>query len=168
MDLNQVLLQEFTQEAKSTRRMLERIPADKFDWRPHPKSMPLGQLAVHVAEIPGMFIEGPLLTEEMDFVKQKYSPVKPSTTEELLAYHDQVVANVTKALTNAQPEEFDKTWTLRHGEHVIMARPKAMVLRSVAMNHLIHHRGQLSVYLRLLDIPVPGVYGPTADDALKV
>jgi uncharacterized damage-inducible protein DinB len=167
MELNQLLLQEFKQEAKSTRRMLERIPADKFEWQPHTKSMPLGALATHVAEIPEMFISGSLLTEEKDFVKDKYKPFKPTTSEELLTYHDQVVASVTEALTKANAEDLGKNWTLRHGEHVIFSMPKTAVIRNVAMNHLIHHRGQLSVYLRLLDIPVPGMYGPTADDVLK-
>ncbi|GAA4302696.1 DinB family protein [Nibribacter koreensis] len=167
MELNQVLLKEFTQEAKSTRRMLERIPADKFDWKPHTKSMPLGKLAAHVAEIPEMFVATVLRTQEMDFVQQKYTPFVPSSTQELLAYHDQVVASVTQALTSASTDDFAQTWTLRHGMHTIFTRPKADVIRSVAMNHLIHHRGQLSVYLRLLDVPVPGMYGPTADDVQK-
>ncbi|AMM51792.1 hypothetical protein TH61_12235 [Rufibacter sp. DG15C] len=167
MELNQILLQEFKQEAKSTRRMLERIPSDKFEWQPHSKSTPLGTLAAHVAEIPEMFIAGSLGSEEKDFVKEKYKPFKPTTTEELLAYHDQVVANVTEVLTNATYADLGKNWTLRHGEHVIFSMPKTAVIRNVALNHLIHHRGQLSVYLRLLDIPVPGMYGPTADDAFK-
>ncbi|QHL89236.1 DUF664 domain-containing protein [Nibribacter ruber] len=165
MDLNQILLQEFTREAKSTRRMLERVPDEKLDWQPHAKSFSLGKLAAHVAEIPSMFISNVLQTEETDFVKQKFKPFHASTTQELVDFHDQVVAQVTEALTQASAEEFGKTWTLRHGENVIMAMPKAAVIRSVAMNHLIHHRGQLSVYLRLLDVPVPGMYGPTADEA---
>ncbi|XZF13757.1 DinB family protein [Chitinophagaceae bacterium MMS25-I14] len=163
MALNQNLIAELKKEAASTRKMLERVPAEQFGWKPHEKSMALGRLAAHVAELAG-WTTMTIATDGLDFATMDYKPFQPQSTEDLVKYHDQEVENAIAALENATDEHLAGTWTMRNGEHVIMAAPRATVLRGAVNNHTYHHRGQLSVYLRLLDIPVPGVYGPTADE----
>lgn len=163
MKLSQALLAEFDQEMPSTRRTLERIPMDKYDWTPHAKSFSIGKLATHVAQIPN-WATVTVQTDELDFAQQPSEPPNPRTTEELLAFFDQNVAEARAALAGMSEEEFEKPWTLRSGEKVFFTAPKAAVLRSFVMNHLVHHRAQLTVYLRLNDIPVPGLYGPSADE----
>lgn len=163
MSMNSAFIAELKMEAASTRKMLERVPADKNDWTPHEKSMKLGRLSTHVAELPG-WTAMTMNADELDFAKMDYKPVTNATREELLAIHDKNVAVAILALENAKDEDFDKMWTLRRGEQVLLSMPKKVVLRSMAFSHLYHHRGQLSLYLRLLDVPVPGMYGPSADD----
>ena len=162
MNLSQALLAEFDQEMASTRKTLERLPMDKYDWQPHSKSFSIGKLAVHLAQIPGW---GTVTaqTSELDFSKPFEQP-NPRTTQELLAFFDENVAQARAALAGMSEEDFGKPWTLRNGEQVFFTAPKAMVLRSFVMNHLVHHRAQLTVYLRLNDIPVPALYGPSADE----
>ncbi|WP_181304011.1 DinB family protein [Rufibacter sp. XAAS-G3-1] len=164
MELNQKLLRQFEQEAANTRKMLERVPEEHFDWKPHAKSMSLKALAAHVAELPGMFIAYVLKSEELDFSTQKYTPFAGTSHQELMAHFEENYQKAVKALNDTNVVEIAKNWTLRSGEHVIVSMPKQAVIRNLAMNHLIHHRGQLSVYLRLLDVPVPGMYGPSADE----
>lgn len=164
MNLAQSLLSELQHEAANTRKMLERIPAEKFNFKPHEKSMTMMRLAAHIAEIPGLFIGHVLDTPELDFAIMRYTPATAETTEELLQIFDQSLLKAVEALKAASEEEFSKTWTLRNGEHVILSRSKIGVIRSLGLNHVIHHRGQLSVYLRLEDLPVPGMYGPSADE----
>ncbi len=159
----QGLLSELNNEAASTRRMLERVPLEKGGFRPHEKSFEMGRLAAHVAELPG-WIAVTLKADQLDFSDGSYTSPKPQTSEELLQVFDENVAKAKEALTEANPEDLMKPWTLRSGEHVIFTMPKAAVIRTFAMNHMIHHRGQLSVYLRLNDVPLPGVYGPSADE----
>jgi len=154
---------ELQNEAASSRKMLERVPTDKNDWAPHEKSMKLGRLSTHVAELPG-WVAMAVNADELDFLKMDYKPLTNPTQEELLALHDENVRKATEALENASDEVFEQMWTLRRGDHIIFTMPKKVVLRSMAFNHMVHHRGQLSVYLRLLDVPVPGMYGPSADD----
>lgn len=161
----QTFAAELAHEAAATRKMLERIPAEKFAWKPHEKSMPLGQLAAHIAEM----IEWAKLavtTDELDYAVQPYQPFAPKTTAELLAYFDQNVAGAIKALEETTDEAMLETWTVRSGKRIFFVKPRVHVLRSDCFNHIIHHRGQLSVYLRLNDIPLPGVYGPTADEQI--
>ena len=165
MELNKQLIAELQMEAANTRKMLERIPLEKGDYKPHEKSMTLGRLATHVAELAG-WVAFTMDQDGLDFSKMEYKPVIAQTTEELLAIHDENVAKATKSLENASPADFGNMWTLRNGETVHFSLPKAAVVRSFAFSHLYHHRGQLSVYLRLLDVPVPGMYGPTADDTM--
>ncbi|RNI31896.1 DUF1572 domain-containing protein [Rufibacter immobilis] len=165
MELNHKLLRQFEQEAANTRKMLERVPEEHFDWKPHAKSMSLRDLAAHVAELPGMFIAYVLQSEELDFTKQKYTPFAGTTHQELMAHFEDNYQKAVKALNGTNVVEIGKTWTMRNGEHVIVSLPRQVVIRNLAMNHLIHHRGQLSVYLRMLDVPVPGMYGPSADEA---
>lgn len=163
-DIIKSLTNEYTHECASTRKLLERVPMDKLSWKPHEKSMKLEFLATHIAEIPEWV---PLTIEqsELDFAKQPYTPKRITTTEELLKIHDDATAAALQSIKNTNADILkNETWTMRSGETIYFTMPKIAVLRSFAFNHIYHHRGQLSVYLRLLDIPVPGMYGPTADD----
>ncbi|KAA3436905.1 DinB family protein [Rufibacter hautae] len=164
MELNQKLLRQFEEEAAKSRKMLERVPEEHFDWKPHAKSMSLKTLAAHLAELPGMFIATALKTEEIDFNPDTYKPFAGTTHQELMAHFEENYQKAVKALNDTNVVEIAKIWTLRSSGHVIFSLPKQVVIRNLAMNHIIHHRGQLSVYLRLLDVPVPGMYGPTADE----
>jgi uncharacterized damage-inducible protein DinB len=155
---------ELQHEAASTRKMLERVPQDKFGWKPHEKSMSLGHLASHVAEILG-WLTVTLTTDEMDFATSNYKPFTPGTTGELVEFYEQKLKEGTEALAATSNEELMKHWKLRSGEHLIFDLPRIAVVRSFVFSHLIHHRGQLSVYLRLLDVPIPGMYGPSADES---
>jgi uncharacterized damage-inducible protein DinB len=163
MSLSQSLLPEFDQEMAGTRRVLERVPAEKLSWKPHDKSMPFDRLAVHVAELPS-WTTMTLTTSELDFAAAPYAPTQVETTQDLLNIFDKATAEARTALAGVSDEELFKPWTLRNGEHQIFSLPKIAVLRSFVMNHIIHHRAQLTVYLRLNDIPVPGLYGPSADE----
>ena len=162
MDLNALLVAEFDKETKNTRKMLERVPADKFDWKPHEKSMPMKTLAVHLAEIagwPGFILNSPGL----DFVATPYKPAEVSSTEELLALFDKMVPAGRAALASATEAQMNEPWVMSMGEHIISKDNKYENFRH-AFGQMIHHRAQLGVYLRLLNIPIPGVYGPSADD----
>ena len=165
MTLNQSLIAELSMEAASTRKMLAVVPIDKNTWKPHDKSMALGNLSSHVADLPG-WITMTLNTDELDLAKIDYKPKIAESNDELVAHHDKSVQEATEALEKTPAEDFHKMWTLRMGDHVIFTLPKVAVIRGSAINHMIHHRGQLSVFLRLLDVPVPGMYGPSADDKM--
>lgn len=156
-------LAELENEAKVTRTVLERIPADKFNWKPHEKSMTFGRLASHVAEMFGWTKET-LKSDVLDFATMDYTPFEPKTTEDLLAFFDKHIASAKAILAETSDETFLTNWTMRNGETEYFTMPKVAVQRSFVMNHIIHHRGQLSVYLRLNDIPVPSIYGPSADE----
>ena len=156
-------LAEMDNEAKVTRSCLERVPADKFDWKPHEKSMTMGRLAVHCAEMFGWTKET-LKSDVLDFATADFKPFEPKSTEELLAFFDEHIALAKQILSETSDETFFTDWTMRNGEQVYFTMPKVAVMRSFVMNHIIHHRGQLSVYLRLNDIPVPSIYGPSADE----
>ena len=156
-------LAELENEAKVTRTVLERVPADKFGWKPHEKSMAFGQLAVHVAEMFGWTKET-LKGDVLDFATMDYKQFEPGSTDELLAYFDELIAKSKAVIAETSDETFMTNWTMRNGEQVYFTMPKVAVMRSFVMNHIIHHRGQLSVYLRLNDIPVPQIYGPSADE----
>jgi len=162
MAIKNALIPEWENEMKSTRKMLERVPFEKADWKPHAKSMSLGRLAIHVAEIPN-WLTVTLETNELDFAKG-YTQNKPANKEELLKLFDECAAKSTEVLKNATDENFISNWTMRNGDKIYFTMPKTAVARNFAFNHLYHHRGQLSVYLRLLEVPVPGMYGPTADE----
>ena len=162
-NISSVLIGEMEQEAKTTRTCLERVPADKFDWKPHEKSMEFGKLAAHIAEMFG-WTPATLQQAELDFSKMDYKPFEPKTTDDLLEFFDKTVAEAIDVLRNTGDEVFLEDWTMRNGEKVYFTMPKAVVMRSFVMNHIVHHRGQLSVYLRLNDIAVPAIYGPSADD----
>ncbi|WP_212005001.1 DinB family protein [Chitinophaga sp. HK235] len=162
MSVIQSLLQEMEQESLTTRKMLSRVPEDKYDWQPHPKSMTLVQLATHVAEMPN-WIGMTLNTPELDFAKQPYTPVSIKNGEELMNYFETSLADGRKELAAATPAQLEETWTLRSGDQIFSETSKAVFLR-ITYSQIVHHRAQLGVYLRLLDIPIPGSYGPSADE----
>lgn len=163
MNLAQQLKQEFERESVSMQKVLERIPTDKFDWKPHEKSMSIKQLSVHVAEITGL-ISLIINQDELDFAKVTKKP-EINSAEELVAFYKKLKQKSLEALDVVSDEELNKIWVMRSGDHIIMKLPKKDMIRVMAMSHAYHHRGQLSVYLRLLDIPVPSIYGPSADEA---
>ncbi|WP_343745802.1 DinB family protein [Chitinophaga sp.] len=158
----QALLKEMEQEAATTRKMLSRVPEDKYDWKPHPKSMTLGRLATHVAELPG-WVTMTLNTSGLDFSKGGYSPVVVKNAAELMNYFETTLAEAKQRLAAATPEDLEGTWTLRDGDTVLVEQTKAEFIRT-CYSQIVHHRAQLGVYLRLLDIPIPGSYGPSADE----
>lgn len=158
----QTFLKELEKESVTTRKMLERVPEDKFDWKPHEKSMVMKRLAGHIAELPG-WIPMTLDTNELDFANNQYKPLQPATSKELMEYFEKTLVNAREALTKGKEEELDKPWTLRNGSEIYDTSPKADVIR-MALSQIIHHRAQLGVYLRLLNIPIPGSYGPSADE----
>jgi uncharacterized damage-inducible protein DinB len=162
MSMSQAFLQEFDTEAKTTRRVLERVPADKFAWKPHPKSMSLGELALHTAMTPGM-ICGWACEEETNLGSGGQPPAATST-EEIVAAHDKSVAKMKETMGQLGDGGLTKSWKASSGGQTLFEMPKAVLIRSIALNHWYHHRGQLSVYLRLLDVPVPSIYGPSADE----
>lgn len=163
--LQQNILAELDHELALTRKTLERVPEDKFDYQPHPKSMPLGKLAAHVVNLLAfkqLFVQADY-RDFLDPNAPKPGPT-PTTVAELLARFDQYSASLREALQASNDESLAQNFQLRRGEQVLMERPKAAALRIMGLNHSIHHRGQLSVYLRLLDVPVPALYGPSADE----
>jgi uncharacterized damage-inducible protein DinB len=159
----QLLFPDLANELEAARRTIERVPADRADWVPHDKSMSLGRLAAHVAELPG-FALAILGTDEMDFAKGQYVPLPFESTEQIVAAFDERAAAMRGMIEGAGWDELGKSWTLRSGDHVLLAGPKGMLLRTLALSHLVHHRAQLGVYLRLLGVPVPRTYGPSADE----
>lgn len=156
---------ELERESYTTRKMLERVPLDHSDWKPHPKSMKLVDLASHLAELP-CWIGMALNTDELDFAQNPYSLPAIRSTAELLEYFEKNLAEGKAELEKAQEEQLSKPWTLRNGEQVYMTQPREEVIR-MSMSQIIHHRAQLGVYLRLLDIPIPGSYGPSADESFN-
>ena len=158
------LLPELADEIRLTRRVFERAPEAAFGWQPHPKSMTLGHLAAHVSNLlDGITLA--LQTTELDLVKRQAGFVPATEATALLALFDARAAEAQAALADTDDEALAEAWTLRRGEHVVMSRPRAAMVRHL-ISHMAHHRGQLSVYLRLLDVPVPAIYGPSADESL--
>ena len=165
MPISQMLLPEFDQEMKSTRKLLECVPDGKFDYKPHEKSMTLGRLAAHVAEIPN-YVISTLRLERLDFTGEE-KQAELATRQELLDAFDKTAAEARDLLSKATDEELAKVWTLTYKGQQVFSMPRAAVLRSMCMNHLYHHRGQLGVYLRLNNVEFPGMYGPSADEMKK-
>lgn len=160
--INYGLLREYKHECESTRKLLSVVPFDNPNWKPHEKSMTLSELAIHIADLPN-WVPVTLERDVLDFAKEEYKPKTATSTEELLKIHDDAVDAAIKSLTAATDERFMENWTMRNGDKVYFTMQKIAVVRAFAFNHVYHHRGQLTVYLRLLNIPVPGMYGPTAD-----
>ena len=165
MAIKDSLLPEFDHELATTRRVLERVPEAEFGWKPHDKSMSLGQLAGHVAGIP-YYLTATLAAPFYDFATPdpKRGGDKPESSASLLGEFDDKVKAARAALANASDAELMAQWSLKNAGHVIFTLPRVAAVRSFVMNHLIHHRGQLSVYLRLKNVPVPSIYGPSADE----
>jgi uncharacterized damage-inducible protein DinB len=162
MPLVDGLLPEFDHEMAVTRKVLERVPDGQFEWKPHQKSMSLGQLAQHVATIP-TWGKVAMSQDAFDLAGNPQAGQLP-TRNEILSLFDRNVSDARAALAGKGDGEMMAPWTLKRGAHTIFSMPKASVWRSFVMNHLIHHRAQLGVYLRMHDIPLPSVYGPSADE----
>ena len=162
LSVPEILKQEFEFEVATLRKMMERVPFDKADWKPHTKSMSLKALTTHLAELPAWVTMG-LNTTELDFAKKPYIPTPVSSTDDLLVLLSDSYKSGKASLEKVKDADLLPQWTLRHGQHVLATMNKYEVIRH-ALNQIAHHRGQLSVYLRLLDVPVPGSYGPSADD----
>jgi uncharacterized damage-inducible protein DinB len=165
MAISEGLLREFDMEMASTRRTLERIPEDKLTWKPHEKSMPLGRLAGHIAELPGLGAMT-VTSDEFDFatVRDKMKPVVAESREHVLGVFDKTTARAREAINKMSDADWAKNWKLSAGDKVFYNGPKIGAVRGMMMNHIIHHRAQLGVYLRLNDIAVPSIYGPSADE----
>ena len=156
------MLQELEQEAQTTRRVLERVPDDKLNWRPHEKSRTLGQLALHIALVPGSVAE--LVAAESPVQAPQFTDPVPKKAAELVQGLEESIAKAKKILSTMDDETLTATWRMMQGDRELLAIPRVAMLRSVMLNHWYHHRGQLSVYLRELDIPIPSIYGPSADE----
>lgn len=162
MNRNKEFLKELSKEAITTRKMLSAVPNDKYDWKPHPKSMNIRQLTGHIAELPS-WINMVLNTNELDFATSPYESPAINDTKALLALFEKNLAEAEEELPKAKEEILEDLWTLRNGEQILSRETKADVIR-MTLSQIIHHRAQLGVFLRLLDVPIPGSYGPSADD----
>ncbi len=162
MSLIQMFLKEMDREAQTTRKMLERVPDDKYDWKPHEKSMSIRQLATHIAELPS-WVSMVLTTDELDFASSPYQQRAINNTKELPAYFESSLADGRTQLEKATDNELVPNWTLRNGEEIYSVESKADVIR-MSYCQTVHHRAQLGVFLRLLNVPIPGSYGPSADE----
>jgi len=163
MDNVQSMLQEFNQEAATTKRVLDRVPADKLGWQPHQRSMSLGQLALHIAKVPAG-IAHITDTDTFDASTTDFTPPSPKSCEEIHEALEQSMRTVDATLSGCSADRAEAAWHLMAGDKELMTIPRVAVWRSLMLNHWYHHRGQLSVYLRMLDIPVPSIYGPSADE----
>jgi uncharacterized damage-inducible protein DinB len=160
------LLQELEQEAQTTRRVLERVPEAHLGWKPHPKSMSLGQLALHIATVPGGVAQ--IAAQPGMDSPPAFDQPAASTAAELVPALDQSVAEARSLLGGMSDQQLMEVWTMKIDGQVVLAMPRVAVLRAIMLNHWYHHRGQLSVYLRQLDVPVPSIYGPSADENLFI
>ncbi len=158
----EALVKEMDQEAATTRKMLSRIPDDKYDWKPHEKSMTIRQLATHIAELPS-WVSLALDTDELDFAASPYNPPVINNTNELMALFEKEYDAGKKRLQHAAEADLLPNWTLRNGEEIYSVNTKGETIRH-AYCQVVHHRAQMGVYLRLLNIPIPGSYGPSADE----
>jgi uncharacterized damage-inducible protein DinB len=164
MAIKDAFIAELKHETSLTKKMLERVPLDNKDWTPHEKSMTIGRLATHIAETT-KWISDIRHIDDFDFMKNyNFKPHSAASTEELLQIFQTHLDNAINDLSAMNDEDFNNNWTVRRGEQVMFNTPKKVAIRGWAFSHMIHHRGQLSVYLRMLDVPVPGMYGPSADE----
>jgi uncharacterized damage-inducible protein DinB len=164
--VNQVesMLREFHEEAGTTKRVLGRVPADKLGWKPHERSMSLGQLALHIATVPGG-IARITKPDAFDVSQSNFDPPMPKSMEEIHSALEESVRTVERTLKETTEDAAEANWHLMSGETELAKMPRVTVWRSLMLNHWYHHRGQLAVYLRLLDVPVPSIYGPSADES---
>ena len=156
------MLQELEQEAETTRRVLERVPDNQLFWRPHEKARTLGELALHVAMVPGAVAE--LVATQSTVQAPQFTDPSPKSAAELIPALDESIAKAKKALGGMDDVALMATWRMMQGERELFAVPRVALLRSIMLNHWYHHRGQLTVYLRELDVPIPSIYGPSADE----
>lgn len=162
MSMIQMLLKEMDQEAVTTRKMLERVPDDKYDWAPHEKSMTVRSLATHIAELP-TWVTLALTTDELDFNSNPYEPLAINNNTELIKHFEESFASGKETLSTASEKDLEPLWTLRMGEQILNVSTKGEVIR-MTFSQIVHHRAQMGVFLRLLNIPIPGSYGPSADE----
>jgi uncharacterized damage-inducible protein DinB len=162
MTISEMLLPEFDQEMANTRKILDCVPEEKLAWKPHAKSMTLGRLASHVAELAGWAVV--VITEDKLEITPDMKPFSAPTKAELMGAIDKNTTDARAAIAGASDEQLGKTWSFIYAGHTVFSMPRTAVLRNMVMSHLIHHRGQLSVYLRLIDVAIPGMYGPSADN----
>jgi len=162
MQILKILSKEMTNEAQTTREMLNRIPDNKFDWQPHEKSMNIERLSNHIAELPG-WVTMVLNTEELDFLKSPYVPTTYANKKDLLSYFEETLKAALASLEQASEDQLSEPWTLRQGEIILSQGSKLDMIR-MSYSQIVHHRAQLGVYLRLLNVPIPGSYGPSADE----
>jgi len=165
MSIAEAMIGEFSHESVSTRKMLERLPEDKFGWKPHEKSMTMGRLGAHLAEIPE-WADTIVNNESFDMASGDYKPKEFSSKQELLDCFDKNVEDFKKALAGQPDEHLFKNWKLMQGDKVAVDMMRAACLRGFILSHIVHHRGQLSVYLRENDVPLPAIYGPSADESI--
>jgi uncharacterized damage-inducible protein DinB len=166
MKISDSLLPEFDQEMANTHKVLERVPADRFSWKPHPKSFSMGALAAHVANMAD-WASLTLTSDSFDYAPPGAPPYQTPefpTTADLVAAFDKSVAQARSALASADDANLTAPWSLMAGGKTVMTMPRVAVIRSFVMNHIIHHRAQLTVYIRMNDVPVPALYGPSADE----
>jgi len=163
MKISDALLPEFDQEMANTRKTLERIPEDKLAWKPHEKSMTLGRLSGHIVELVG-WVNTTIATDSLNVTMDTYKPIVATSQQQILELFDQSVKESRAAIAGASDEHLMQPWTLAVNGQTIFTLPRAAVLRISCFNHIIHHRAQLGVYLRLNNVPVPGLYGPSADE----
>jgi uncharacterized damage-inducible protein DinB len=161
MSMIEAMLQEVEQEAQTTRRVLERVPADRLGWKPHPRSWTLGQLALHVATVPGAVAE---ISQQSPAPVPDFVQSSASSAAELVPALDESIAKVRRVLGGMTDADLSKTWRAMDGDKEVMAVPVGALLRSIMLNHWYHHRGQLAVYLRQVGALVPSIYGPSADE----
>ncbi|HLJ86322.1 MAG TPA: DinB family protein [Candidatus Angelobacter sp.] len=170
MSISATFLPEFDQEMANTRKILERVPEDKFGWKPHAKSMELGRLAGHIAQLPEWAVNTMAKTS-LDLTpadgSSSFKPFHPTSQKELVEGFDKYVKAGRDAIAAGTDEAYHQVWSLIYKGHTVLSMPRVAVIRTVVMNHIIHHRGQLGVYLRLNDVAVPGMYGPSADDPVN-
>ena len=162
MSMISMFKKELDRESAVTRKMLERVPDDKYDWKPHEKSMTIRQLATHIAELP-TWLTMAIATDGLDFATTPYNPPKIDNTKDLMAFFETSLKDGYSELKEENEGKMNDTWILRNGEQVYSQTTKEEMMR-ISMNQITHHRAQLGVYLRLLDIPIPGSYGPSADE----
>lgn len=161
--LKQAILGDLDHEVATTRRVLERAPDEHYGWRPHDRSWTLGELCAHLQNL--LFWQRLVLEQDaFDLAANPPPRTVPETREELLRLFDEQKQALDAAIAEIDDDALGRTWTLRRGDKVVFARPRAAVLRGMGISHMVHHRGQLSVYLRLLGVPVPATYGPSADE----
>jgi uncharacterized damage-inducible protein DinB len=165
MSIAEVLLVDFDDEIKNTRRTLERIPENDPQWKPHEKSMPIGRLALHTARLPD-FWSRIVTTTELNMATDKFPDIKFQSTAHLLSELDRSAAEAKGHLASSSDEHLKQEWKLLFGDRLFLSVPRMLLYRTMFLNHLVHHRAQLGVYLRLLNIPVPGLYGPSADESI--
>jgi len=165
MAIKDAFIAELKHESGLTKKMLERVPIEKASWKPHEKSTTLGRLATHIAEIPH-WVSRIITIDDFDFMVQEFSSHTAASREELMTIFQDKLNKAIADLETMNDDDFDKKWVIRRGEQIIRETPKKVAIRGWCLSHFIHHRGQLSVYLRLLDVPVPGMYGPSADEKM--